>query len=808
MTHPTAIGQGSSVNFASRTQTIKSSLNPASGSFKNSAPYGSFAVDDPKESSGINPALEIDQSPRTVRLDSRGGNNASFLGLGSRENSLPPSRQSESGLSVASHNPQFSNSMSSYGDYSHTPNSSISLHRPSFPMTAQPFLLHTQNRSCQDSSSAETGKAELNQNLARFSFSEKATANGGSPQASANHDQSFNTQGSYYDLQPPQRNVMYRGITDSPKAYEAATPEGYHEQPFAHQYSGTGSFRVPRPNERSSNSPAGSDYRRGMVTPYYAIGGTPPLDAMGPYRPASRGLRVQSNGDSGNSYIDRKLQRIHVPQAQPQSYYQYAPQFQNQYSTHAYEHPTPSFPPISAYRFDLSVSPYVPSGPIPSGPARDQDIARSHRSPLLDEFRSNSKSNKRYELKDIYNHVIEFSGDQHGSRFIQQKLETANSDEKEQIFTEVLPNALQLMTDVFGNYVIQKLFEHGNQVQKRILAEQMKNHVSDLSLQMYGCRVVQKALEYVLADQQAELVKELQPEVLKCVKDQNGNHVIQKAIERVPTAHIQFIIDAFRNQVHTLGAHPYGCRVIQRMLEFCSAEDQAAVLEELHQCAQMLITDQYGNYVAQHVIVHGKPEDQAKIINIITSNLLAFSKHKFASNVVEKSIVFGTDEQRAAIVSALTTLQPDRTSPLQMMMKDQYGNYVIQKLLAQLNGAERAQFVDDMKPQLLILKRFNYGKQIAAIEKLIFTGPQPPTQPSAMAAAMNAGLRDNSHTPVAPPLDISFTSAAPTPQLTTEANSPQSSGAPSTNVSTVDGPTESKGIGGKDIPELRVIESG
>jgi mRNA-binding protein PUF3 len=87
---------------------------------------------------------------------------------------------------------------------------------------------------------------------------------------------------------------------------------------------------------------------------------------------------------------------------------------------------------------------------------------------------------------------VEFSGDQHGSRFIQHKLETANSDEKDQVFREIRPNALQLMTDVFGNYVIQKFFEHGNQVQKRVLAEEMKGHIFNLSLQMYGCRVVQK----------------------------------------------------------------------------------------------------------------------------------------------------------------------------------------------------------------------------------------------------------------------------------------------------------------------------
>lgn len=87
---------------------------------------------------------------------------------------------------------------------------------------------------------------------------------------------------------------------------------------------------------------------------------------------------------------------------------------------------------------------------------------------------------------------MEFSGDQYGSRWIQTKLESANSDEKEQVFTEICPNAVALMKDVFGNYVIQKLFEHGSQVQKRILGDKMKTQVVSLSVQMYACRVVQK----------------------------------------------------------------------------------------------------------------------------------------------------------------------------------------------------------------------------------------------------------------------------------------------------------------------------
>ena len=137
---------------------------------------------------------------------------------------------------------------------------------------------------------------------------------------------------------------------------------------------------------------------------------------------------------------------------------------------------------------------FLGAAPMSAAPRREQDPARGVRSALLEEFRHSNKSSRRYDLKDIYNHVVEFSGDQHGSRFIQTKLETANSDEKDQVFREIEPNATQLMKDVFGNYVVQKFFEHGNQVQKKVLAEKMKGRVMDLSVQVYACRVVQKVM--------------------------------------------------------------------------------------------------------------------------------------------------------------------------------------------------------------------------------------------------------------------------------------------------------------------------
>lgn len=49
---------------------------------------------------------------------------------------------------------------------------------------------------------------------------------------------------------------------------------------------------------------------------------------------------------------------------------------------------------------------------------------------------------------------MEFSGDQHGSRFIQQSIESATDEERQKAFDEIVPeHTLNLMQDVFGNYV-------------------------------------------------------------------------------------------------------------------------------------------------------------------------------------------------------------------------------------------------------------------------------------------------------------------------------------------------------------------
>jgi len=362
-----------------------------------------------------------------------------------------------------------------------------------------------------------------------------------------------------------------------------------------------------------------------------------------------------------------------------------------------------------------------------------------------------SSSGVSWGIGAIRGQVCDFAKDQHGSRFIQQQLESpsVSHEDKQQLFDEVLPFARMLCTDVFGNYVIQKLLDPnvGTPSQQEQLCETaIKGNVLELSMHMYGCRVVQKLVEKVFGEEgndarvkyqqpqlrgsagsklhdpdfQDALLEELSPHIVKCVQDQNGNHVVQKCIEQIrPISRIYFILDAFKGNICLMARHPYGCRVVQRVLENCEEDRVSSSLSELIAQIQSLVQDQYGNYVIQHIIEGSRdrhPLERKRLIRAVQDNVLPFSMHKFASNVVEKCLQYGDSVERREIIGRMLEVPTDsrKGCPLQQMMKDPYANYVVQKVMDMAEPDQRELVVVLVKENAPALKRLTYGKHILA----------------------------------------------------------------------------------------------
>uniref|UniRef100_A0A672RQF2 Pumilio RNA binding family member 2 n=1 Tax=Sinocyclocheilus grahami TaxID=75366 RepID=A0A672RQF2_SINGR len=269
--------------------------------------------------------------------------------------------------------------------------------------------------------------------------------------------------------------------------------------------------------------------------------------------------------------------------------------------------------------------------PPPRARYSRSDVMPSGRSRLLEDFRNNRFPN--LQLRDLPGHMVEFSQDQHGSRFIQQKLERATPAERQMVFGEILQAAYQLMTDVFGNYVIQKFFEVIN---------------------------------------------------FKC-----STTVSKDCVSRI-----------CRSQCYVNSVYYNVCKHFVSVL--------GLFLNETIKC------NLYATYVFSHLIYY---------VKIYKDNLWSSENSKFpfilfvsvsCSNVVEKCVIHSSRAERALLIDEVCCQKDGPHSALYTMMKDQYANYVVQRMIDMAEPAQRKIIMHKIRPHIATLRKYTYGKHILA----------------------------------------------------------------------------------------------
>ncbi|CAD7929299.1 unnamed protein product [Amoebophrya sp. A25] len=360
---------------------------------------------------------------------------------------------------------------------------------------------------------------------------------------------------------------------------------------------------------------------------------------------------------------------------------------------------------------------------------------------LMREFKQGKrKSVKLTEICANRQTLSDFVYDQFGSRYVQESLTNVDEATKETFFRQVLPIAHELVYDVFGNYVVQKYFEHGTENQRKALVDALRPEILRLCYQLYGCRVIQTALDCVSAPLKIAITEELRGQIVSLVEDQNGNHVVQKCVEVLPPEKAAWIVAGFAGHVRNLAAHRYGCRVIQRVIEFLPVEICAPLFEEMLQGknCRALAHHRYGNYVVQYMLERGRDRDVQGVFDLCVAEVREWSCHKFASNIVEKIISLSSDhaERRANLLRAVVACPAEskRTeqdplsddergrsgssqSPLMLIMKDKFGNYICQRLMKLASSLSDGDALRDQFFQILIdnlpeLSKLSYGKHI------------------------------------------------------------------------------------------------
>lgn len=361
---------------------------------------------------------------------------------------------------------------------------------------------------------------------------------------------------------------------------------------------------------------------------------------------------------------------------------------------------------ISAVAPPPGVMPVAPSAPIPP-----VNASSSTSSSLRTGSGTEALELTSAPLEEL--DYVKLATDQFGCRFLQKKLESPTESNlvRDLMYEEIKGCFLDLILDSFGNYLIQKLCEYLTLDQKTFLIQLIYPHVFQISINQYGTRSLQKIIDTVDNENQIDLItKGFSQEytsieqVVTLINDLNGNHVIQKCIFKFPPSKFDFIIDAIveHNNIITISTHKHGCCVLQKLLSVCTLQQIFKISVKIVQFLPGLINDQFGNYIIQFLLDIKELDFYllAEIFNRLSNELCQLSCLKFSSNVVEKFIkkLFGivmdsvpkgldnlvtepNDDVINAAMGILLTIIDIFTVNLNVLIRDNFGNYALQTLL-------------------------------------------------------------------------------------------------------------------------------
>lgn len=307
--------------------------------------------------------------------------------------------------------------------------------------------------------------------------------------------------------------------------------------------------------------------------------------------------------------------------------------------------------------------------------------------------------------------IINFSKDQHGCRMLQKLIDDDIKKNLPIIFNATYKYSTNLMLDSFGNYLIQKIMVSASNSQLSLILIEITPNIESIAINLHGTRALQKLISCLNTPNHHDLISiAIAPTIVNLIHDLNGNHVIQKLISHYNNTELEFLVELIMKNLIPIASHKHGCCVLQKLMNKCSTYQIQRINHKILKNSVYLMKDQFGNYVIQYLISLDIDSVNSSLLYIVSNELVSLSCGKFSSNVVEKCLKLNPSNLANTIHPLVATLI--NIQVLMALIKDQYGNYVVQTALDIADMPVKLVMAELIKPILPNIKFSNYGKRI------------------------------------------------------------------------------------------------
>ena len=306
-----------------------------------------------------------------------------------------------------------------------------------------------------------------------------------------------------------------------------------------------------------------------------------------------------------------------------------------------------------------------------------------------------------------------------GSRIFQNYLKNTHNDILHLIFLELKSKLSHLLKDNYANYFCKKFFDNLDQKDRIEYLLLIQNDLNHLAIDLTATYPIQGIIENLGSKNEKKIVYlGIKNSINIFCYNVYGTHILEKMLSYFEDEFIKEIMDFVYINFIELAYHVNGICIVKKLLLMTHKKDLHQKLKKkVIENAFNLIVHQYGNYVIQVIVENWDDNELEDIINLYKNKYVYLSKQKFSSNVIERII----EKNKINLEFYINKICLDNN--LYQIMKNNYGNYVIQKALKLSSGDIKEKLINNIIKiidKLEDKKIINRWKMIISSSKSLF----------------------------------------------------------------------------------------
>lgn len=302
--------------------------------------------------------------------------------------------------------------------------------------------------------------------------------------------------------------------------------------------------------------------------------------------------------------------------------------------------------------------------------------------------------------KRIQNNLVYYIKSQKGSRIIQQFLKNTQNEILHLIFIQIKPHLTDLLKDHYANYFCKKMFSFLNQKDRIDFLSSIQSQIPKLSKHKIATYPIQGIIQEIGSKfEKMIIIRSIENLTQDLCFDPFGVHVLEKIFTSFEESFYLPILNYVKNNFLLLANNVNGICIVKKVL---TMTHKRSLHEELKQITKLnvmnLIQNPFGKYVIQVILDVWDDTEIKEILSPIENNYSFLSMQKHSSNLIEKII-----EKNPYYLSQFIheIFSKNLTGEI---MKDNFGNYVIQKALKVAYGELKQKLAEKVRKNIYDFK--------------------------------------------------------------------------------------------------------